>query len=66
MGPRIIVRQYRFEELMISKRDGLIKAAKQVSGGDAEQIRLAAEAAVNDKSKIPPLVALLTTSNTKP
>ncbi len=60
------LRQYRFEELMISKRDELIGAAKQVSGGDAEQIRLAAEAAVNDKSKIQPLVALLTTPDPKP
>lgn len=59
------LRQYRFEELMISKRDELIEAAKQVSGGDAEQIRLAAEAVVADKSKIQPLEALLTTPNPK-
>jgi hypothetical protein len=60
------IRQYRFEQVMVERRDYLIEAAKRVSGGDAEQIRLAVEAAVRDKSKIPQLVALLTTPNPKP
>jgi hypothetical protein len=59
------IRQSRFEEVMIRYRDILIEEAKQISGGDAEQIRLAAEAAVNDKSKIPALIALLETPNPK-
>ena len=58
--------QYRFEEVMIRERDQLIESAKHASGGDAEQIRLVAEAVVNDKSKIPQLVALLTQPNPKP
>ena len=60
------IRQFRFEEVMIRYRDILIEDAKRVSGGDAEQIRLATETAVNDKSKIPALIALLETPNPKP
>jgi len=58
-------RKYRFEEVMVRYRDILIEEAKQVSGGDAEQIRLAAEAAVYDKSKVQPLVELLATPDSK-
>ncbi len=60
------LRQFRFEEVMIRERDILIEVAKRVSSGDAEQIRLAAETVVADKSKIQQVEALITAPDPKP